>query len=335
MPTIRKITGLVSIFLLILVPLVAYEEDAKGGFSLSPLMGMIIGQSEEILYKYKNSDQYVSQLLWDLKPLFYLGIDSDFGPRDPFQKSGFIASGSVKFGLPLKTGMVEDRDWNDSSADYLTHYSRHDAYSQNAILTDLSAGYSWRIKDYLVLSACGKFSYMYFSWMAENGYYQYADKVDGHYKKWDESIPKKSVYGAIMRYIQHWFILAPVLTVKSRLERRIFFEGSVSYSPLIYCADRDDHFFSDVPYHGRLFYGYYSFGHYIDGNTRITFSASKNLDLSLSISYRYITGLRDVSFYAYTGADVSGNAIENYDGGTGYSALDINFATRIRLYGRR
>ena len=99
MPTIRKIGVLVSIiFLFMILP-----AQAEGVFfdryclNLSPLAGMLYGHAEEIVYKYPKKAQYLSELLWDLKPLFYIGIAADLGPRNPFQNSGLIAAGSFKF----------------------------------------------------------------------------------------------------------------------------------------------------------------------------------------------------------------------------------------------
>jgi len=333
--TIGKISLLVSLLFLCRFTAIAEPGTGRHSLSISPLMGMITGKSEENLYKYKDSDQHVSQLLWDLKPLFFTGFELDFGPAEPFKSGGFASAASLKFGLPFKTGIMEDRDWADNSADYLTHYSRHDAYSQNAILAAISAGYSWRITDFFVLGAYGEFSYMYFSWMAEDGFYQYSTFSGGHYNEWDESIPKEKVYGAVVRYAQNWFIFSPVLSVKGRIHGRLFVEGNISYSPLAYCADRDDHLLQDTSGHGKLFFGNFPFGHYINVSARLNYSLLETLDLCLSFSYRYITGLRDKTYYAITGAGASGHSIVNYEGGTGYSAIDINLAAKIRVYGRR
>ena len=337
MLNIRKISILVILLFLSLNVLEAQNEAAGKhyGFSLSPLAGILIGKSEEILYKYSYNDQYVSQLIWDLKPLIYVGLDVNFGRREPFEQNSFLAGASVKFGLPLKTGIMEDRDWQDKDYDYLTNYSRHDVYTQNAILLDLSAGYYWRVKDFLTIGVLGEFSYMYFSMMAENGYYQYAAKSGGNYIPWNDSIAKIPIYGAAIRYIQNWFIISPRISARGRLSRLFSVEGNIMYSPLVFCADRDDHLLLErLSYgsHQNLFYGYFYFGHYVNGNLGFTCSPAKNFDLSLSLSYRYITGLRNKTYYIRTGPGISGDSFENnYEGGAGFSAFDIEFAAKIRI----
>jgi len=332
MSTIRKISFLVILFLLSLNLLTAETEVSKRDyrFSITPLAGVLVGQLEEILYKYDNSDQYVSELLWDLKPLVYIGLHADFGPGEPFKRSGFTASASIKFGLPLRTGSMEDRDWLDSRYDYLTNYSWHEAYAQNAILADVSAGYSWSIRDFFVISVFAEFSYMYFSLMAENGYAQYAHWYGGNiYDEWDAGIEKKPIFGPGIRYIQNWFILSPGISLDIKINDYFSLGGVFNYSPLIYSMDRDDHFFRDL-----LYYGYFFLGHYVNGGINFCYSPSKNIELSLSVSYRYITGLRDKSYVANTGGNLNAAFSENYEGGMGYSVLDIKLAARIQIPGR-
>lgn len=333
MLTIRKIGFLVILAFLCHVPSEAQTHIGKSrfAFSITPLTGIIYGQVEEFLYKYTDSNQFVSQLIWDLKPLFYLGLKADFGPSNPFETSGFSALGSIKLGLPLKTGIMEDRDWNDDYADYLTHYSCHEAYIQKVdILADLSMGYSWRITDSLAFGTFFEFSYMYFSWLAKNGYYQYAEKVGGHYNEWDESIEKKPVYGTGIRYIQQYFIFSPGLSLSIKISGLFSLKGAFNYTPLIYCEDRDDHYMANM-----VFYGYFSFGRFINSESSFIFTPLKNLEFSFSMAFRSIAGLRDITYYAITVNEVPGPYIKNYEGGVKYTAIDLKLAARIRVFGRR
>ena len=334
MPTIRKICILVSICFFSLAPAGAQTESGRYGFYLSPLFGILYGQGEEILYRDSGWDQYASQLLWDLKPLVYTGLAADFGPRDPFERRGFIAAGSIKYGLPLRTGSMEDRDWMNLETNWLTHYSQHQAYSQNAILADLSAGYSWPLTNYLALSAYGEFSFMYLSWSADNGYAQYtteATKDEGDYPPWNNNLPKTYFNGKNILYTQIWFIFSPGLCLKGRINRLFSAQAHFNYSPLIYATAKDDHLIPNKDYQGRSFEDYLYFGHYLKGGGKFIFSPLENMDLSLSCSYRYITRTRGPSYWEYTGSEVTSHLSKNYDGGAGHSALEIEFAVRIRV----
>ena len=318
---------------------VPYEMRVKSGFgryffSFSPILGMIYGQGEEILYKYPDKTQFVSQLLWDLKPLFYSGFVIDFGKRDSVEVSGVNASLSLKYGWPLKTGIMEDRDWLNDNEDYLTHFSRHTAYSQNALLLDLSAGYSWKIRDNLSIGANGVFTYMHYSWSGENGFSQYPDSSfdSSDYPEWDKSYYKDYVYGKIIIYNQNWLIFSPGINLKWKIHPIFSIKAFFNYSPLIYVLTRDDHLIPDENYQGQAFWDYCSFGHFIDGNLESIFTFSNNLDLGLSISYRYIFGSRGPSDVAKAGIGSTGIVYQNqYEAGTGYNALDIGLYLKMSM----
>lgn len=337
MSTIRKIGILVSIFWLSMSSLNAETLSVadRYSFSLSPLLGALYGKSEEIVYKYPGQNQYLSQLLWDLKPLWYAGLAADFGPRDPYLNHGFIADGSVKIGLPFKTGIIEDRDWNNTD-NSLTNYSRHDAYSHGVVMLDLSAGYSWSLKRFATLgdaalSVYGELSYMYFSWSAENGYTQYAtyygDPPNGYYGPWSNSIPKTPISGRGILYVQNWFVLSPGISFKAKISRLFSLDLKLCYSPLIYCADKDDHLIRDL-----TFWDYCYWGNYLNGGAKVTFSLRKNLDLSLAWYYRYIDGPRGLSYEQQGSGPVYQTS--NDGSGAGYSTMDVELALRILIIGR-
>jgi outer membrane protease len=264
----------------------------------------------------------------------YAGLALDTGPRDPFGTNGWLASASVRFGLPLKTGIIEDRDWQYEDNDGLTNYSRHDAFSQNAILADVSAGYTWRIMEFLVAGAFAEFSYMYFSWTAEDGYYQYLNTdlagnlIPG--QTWTDDIAKKNIYGIGIQYTQNWFIFSPGIFVKGKISRLFSAEGNYKLTPLIYCADRDYHFYPYSDRYGGLFTGFFSFGHFIESGGKIIFSPEKNFDLALNVSYRYISMRRGNTYYSSNTSNVS----QNHDGTAGYSALNFGLSAKIRVAGR-
>ena len=327
---IRKIGILVSIFFLSFAPAFAQAGGASGrySFSLSPLFGFLYGQAEELVYRYPGQNPLLSELLWDLKPLFYVGLAADFGPRDPFQDDGIIAAGSIKFGLPFRSGTHENRDWLSPQENWLTHFSRHDVYVQSAILLDVSAGYSWRLTDFLALRAFAEFSFMHFSWSGENGFVQYAQRdAAGNFQRWDRSLPRTHLHGMVIRYSQNWFILSPGFSLKWRMHQRISLEGHFSYTPLIFCAARDDHLLRRI-----TFWDYLAFGHYINGGGRFLFSLKDNLDIAFSLSYRHITGTRGRTYVQdnETGQTTRGAN----DAGAGFSALDISLAARMRVFGR-
>ena len=303
-------------------------------FSVSPLAGTIWGQGEEILFKYRDRDQRISELLWDLKPLFYVGMAADVGPSDPFRGSGFSAAASAKFGVPMRTGIMEDRDWQYMDNDRLTNYSQHDANTQSAVLTDVSLGYSFMLSSFLALRFFGEFSYMHFNWMAEDGFIQYLPTDDNGNilpgQTWTPNIPKIPIYGPGIRYIQDWYILTPGLSLSARFSEFLGAGINIRYTPLVFGNDRDDHLFGM-----RIFSGEFRYGQYLDGGANLTLSPSDRLDFSVLGSFRHISGMRGentvliggIGSNIFTGISF----INPFDAGAGYWGLDIGLKARMRF----
>ena len=305
--------------------------------SISPLFGMLWGQGAFLLYKYPNRSQYASELLWDLKPLWYVGLAADFGPKDPFRRGGFSASSSIKFGLPLRTGHMEDRDWIGENHDYLTHFSRHCAFSQSAIMLDVCAGYTWALNHFLALRLYGAYSYMRFSWMAQDGFIQYPPfSADRDFPPWSDSLPKIPIYGPGIRYVQNWHIVSPGISLKGRIGNNVTWQGGFRYTPLVFCIHLDDHLFRDIRFSGS-----FAFSHFFEGSGSFAFSPNERVELSIAASYRHIARMRGNSYVHFNGLGphvedsrfTAGDIARNlFDGGAGYSALDIRLAARIRLW---
>ena len=291
-------------------------------FTISPIIGILYGQSEEIAYKYPEKDLYLSELLWDYKPLFYAGIIADYSKHDPFRQNSFTASSSFKYGFPFRAGILENRDWMNLSQNNITHYSRHDAYSSGAVFADISAGFSWSLRESLVLKTYGEFSYKRLSWSAKDGYLQYPSSgISGSFPAWDNNLPKQEVRGEVIRYTQNWFILAPRFYLKWKLIPSFSIMGNFNYSPLVYCYARDDHLLEPP----RSYHDYLFFGHYFNGSAEFAYSPDNNLGFSLNLSYSHISGTR--------GDSQTGTTLNRKGAGAGYSAFGIGLAFTMRPFG--
>jgi len=331
MSNIGKITLFVifiAVFMIaIFLPPAFAEENRSGfGFSITPSIGMINGQADEIVYKGSHSDMLNSELQWDLATLFYAGLAADFGPVNNFAKQGFVGNLSFKMGIPQRAGIMEDRDWLYENSNALTNYSRHDNFSERAIMADLSLGYSFPLLNFVAMGINLDFSYMHFYWIAKDGYYQYlATDGNGNIlpgQIWSDEIPKIPVKGNVLEYTQNWLIFSPGVFIKFRLGSYFSLNGNFNYSPFIYCADRDDHLITRKTYLDYLYYG-----HYLKGSGGITFSPLNYLDLTLFLSYNSITDSRGDTYIQ--SAKYSGIA------GGGYSAFEIGLLAKLLFFGRR
>lgn len=307
------------------VPLMA---EKAYSFSVSHSFGILYGHSEELVYKYAGKDTRYSELKWDLKPLFYLGAALDFGRTNPWERWGFFARGSVKYGLPLKTGIMVDRDWLDTDADYLTNYSRHDAYSLSALLSDASLGFSFPFLEVLVLKTGARFSHMYFSWAGQDGFTQYAAGNGWNYDPWNSELPKTPFSGTGIIYSQHWFIFSPVLALGVRLGPRFSLDFYTSVTSFIFCAAVDDHPFAKVPFQAR---DYLPWGLFLEEGIGFAFAPAEKIEIRLDWSFRYINGPRGETYQRATGEGDSFFFLSNGEAGAAFYALDAGISAKIRL----
>ncbi|MCL2093053.1 MAG: omptin family outer membrane protease [Treponema sp.] len=325
MPIIRWIGILVILGALIPGPARAAPPASSRGLVLSPLGGLIYGQGEEFLYKYRRQGQFASELIWDLKPLFYLGLALDYGPLDPYSQGGLSFGGALRFGIPAFSGTIENRDWVNPLHDRLSHYSRHDASVQQAVLWDLSLAYSFLLRENLAFKVSLDLHAMYFNWIAEDGYIEY-EYFGPQYLPWE----RIQVHGPGIRYMQNWFILSPGWKLLVRPAPILGLEGHFSYSPLIYASDRDDHLMTSPP---KTFTGTFVFGQFYDIGAKLSLFLPRGLDLSLGLSYRQIWDLRGETFVRDNHIlGTAGQVFQNgYDGGMGYRALSIELALGLAL----
>jgi outer membrane protease len=331
MKNIPVIFILVSIFSVLLgqIPLHA-ESSAFDPYTLSfhAMSGFIYGQGEEIVYKSPGSEVYLSQLLWDAKPLFYWGAGLELSLSRPLAARGFFGEVTANFGVPSESGGMEDRDWLASGHDDLTHYSSHRNFSQGMLLLAVKTGVSVPLFSLFYIRFFLSFSYQEFKWQAEDGFNQYAEKIGGDYAPWDPSIPQIDSSGPAVRYVQNWYILFPGLSLAVPFFKFTF---SLSYgiSPLIKGFAQDNHLSKAKlnQYNDDLYGGIFQ---ELKGN--LSFSPVKYASLGLSLAWRSVRGARGASWSRNNGAPSQGFF---YNGGNsagaGYSFWDTSLSLTMRL----
>jgi outer membrane protease len=302
-----------------------FGKDSKFSFSVYPLAGILYGQAEEIVYRNSADADYLSQLLWDIKPLAYAGAGLSFSMNELRPAPGLYADVSVKAGIPALTGRMEDRDWQLSDASILTNYSVHDNYTTRAFLMNAALGISLplRYRDRVIafLKIEGAVSYMYFDWIARDGYYQYNPSV---IKPWDPADPKTPVVGDQLMYYQHWLMVSPGIAALIPAGSRWLVEVSLNaVSGPVWAWARDEHIGK-----GYEYYDYPTGGILLEPGFEVSFSFNKRLRLTADVSYRYIRGSRGKTLSQKVGnADYS---TWNYNmAGAGFSALDAGLTLKV------
>jgi len=304
------------------------EQTASYAVSICPQFGFLYGQAEEIVYPSSEfKAELLSQLLWDIKPVFYYGLAMDFSRARPMDKWGFFSNFSLKSGIPGNSGNMEDRDWLSTQNTALTHYSIHDNITNNLLLLDLSAGVSFPITRSLLMKTYLSVSYMYFSFYGENGYGTYAREIGVHNSGIYASIndnPRKIPFdGKVINYTQDWFIVASGVSLGYYFNTRFYAELVFQISPLVFCDDFDEHLVT-----GDKFRDYMLGGVFLEPGFHFSWFASKRLELSLGLSWRYIGG---TSGETYIKRSYTDSYVKEGTAGAGLSVIDTGLSLKVHL----
>jgi outer membrane protease len=305
-------------------------------FSISPLAGFLYGQSEEIVYKEKeaDSDTYLSQLLWDMKPLLYYGLELEFSRVDPMGGFGFFVKGSLKSALPFfagRTGVMEDRDWRNH--EQLTDFSISDNYTEGTLLADVSLGISVPLFSTVLLSCyLPGFSFMYFSWTAKDGY---GESPPG-------STPK-IFSGEVLHFSQEWWILSAGLSLDFPLGtvlpgvpffNRCSLGGFVQAGLVLYYEDEDNHLIAKTQYKDTASFHPAApvWPIMLEGGLELVFSPHRRIDIAVHGSYRHISGVRGYCESRYPTGQYETEWTDSPNStGAGYVVWDAGLSVRTRF----
>jgi outer membrane protease len=302
------------------------EKTREYGFAFGPKLGFVHGTAFELVYKFpgRNNDALLSELKWDIKPVFYMGAALDFGLIDIMSRPGFFASASVKFGFPGDTGSIENRDWRSSENMDLTDFSSHTNRTDEFYWADIVLGASIPIKPYLYIKPLIAGSWMRFAFTARDGYGIYAEKKIGNnlFFPIDDDPRIESFEGEVIHYEQNWLLLAAGFRLGSLYFKPFSFYLSFQISPLTYCAAVDEHI-------GRrtTFRDYTGFGLYLEPKAGFTFAPAP-FEISLDFSYRYIGRTRGETYIKV------GNTpfyLDSKEGGAALSLFKTSFLFKINI----
>ncbi|MDR3146151.1 MAG: omptin family outer membrane protease [Treponema sp.] len=298
--------------------------------SLSPQFGMFWGQGEEQVYENEESNRLLSQLLWDIKPLWYLGTGMEFAQKNPLEGPGVFGVLSAKFGVPATSGVMEDRDWLSPGGE-LSNYSQHGNLTDGAMFLDLTLGLSIPAWNLITIRFFSGVSYMRCSWDAYDGYYRYGKSSGGVYEPLTDSDPAVSMSGVVISYSQDWLFLPFGMRISIAPNRLFSVALYYSAGPVINFLGQDNHYM-------RIRTGYYgqfadetSGGYVLDGGGELRFSPLERFSLLLRVSHRGVTAKpHGSSFGSYTG---TGNRTWNFLGnvaGGRFQSLDLGIGLEIR-----
>jgi outer membrane protease len=330
----KNITSLTVLVIIILTLSPSYNarcQEEKGernyGFSFGTQFGFINGRALEYVYAQSGQtvNEILSELIWDIKPVFYYGLEVDFGRINLMKAPGFFASLSFKAGVPGDSGDLEDRDWMSSENSNLTHFSSHTNKTREFLSLDAAAGVSIPLRPYLYLKPFISGSWTRFSFAGRDGYGIYARKKTDNpasYHDIDDNPERNSFIGReVINYTQDWYFLAAGVSAGTDILSPFSLEIFFQISPLSYCVAVDDHFYYDK----RKFNDYSRFGLFLKPGGRFSFSAQQ-IEFSLEAAWHFTGKTKGESYLDY-----GDYAVGNGEAGAGLSFFDLRLLVKLRI----
>lgn len=101
------------------------EKSDSIKISVSPVIALIYGNINEYVF---DDGKKVSQLDWDVKPMFLSGTGISV------TYSGFNLTGGLLYAVNDSIGTIRDHDWNSSTGE-MTNYSKHAVKQRGSIFS--------------------------------------------------------------------------------------------------------------------------------------------------------------------------------------------------------
>jgi len=299
------------------------KQIGKYNFSLGGGFGFIYGQALELVHPNATEGEFLSQLIWEIKPVYYAGFKADLGLSDPLSVPGFFSSLAVKAGIPGYSGNLEDRDWQSIENADLTSFSRHKNETNGLIWIDLSAGASLPVK-YLYIKPFLSGSWMHFSFSGKDGYGIYARKKGyGIYYSIDDNPDTVDYSGKkVITYQQDWLLLAAGFSIGTTILVPFSFDISFQISPIAYCAASDNHLTRNIVFKDFTYLGFF-----LEPKFNVSFNLKK-FAFSLEASYRYISKTTGES---YENIDGEGYKLSENKAGAGLSVMDCQLIFKYKF----
>ena len=297
------------------------------GFSFGTQFGFVYGQILELVYPVPGGTrgELLSELIWDMKPVFYYGFQFDFNRINLMSAPGFFASVSFKTGVPVNSGIMEDRDWLSIENDALTYFSRHTNKTREFYWLDAVIGASIPVRSYFYIKPFLSGSWMFFSFTGRDGYGIYAKEKSQNSNTFHpiENNPDKKTYsGEVIRYQQNWLLLATGFSIGTDILSPFSFEFTFQISPFTYCAAKDQHLTRNT-----VFMDFTYWGLFIEPRASISFTLNR-FEFSLEAGFRYI---RRTTGESFINKDNAGFYRDENKAGAGISALDMRLLVKVRL----
>jgi len=313
----------------------SHAQESSYRFSLGTQFGFLYGHISELVYSVPDDtkNELLSELIWDVKPLYYFGLHFDLCRRDVMKDSGFFLSLFLKAGIPLESGKMENRDWMSVENAELTHFSAHTNKNNHLFLAEVSVGATLPVKNFFYVKPFLTGCWSYFSFTGKDGYGEYArSKGGGAYYPISDNPNTESFYGQdVIQYNQNWIKISPGISAGLNFLSGFAVDFSLKISMFTYCKARDDHLSVQISNGSnttpRTYMDFTFGGLFLEPAFNFMFSI-KNLDFVFNIAYRQIGNANGFSYISIDNSDYYFSAAK---AGAGLKMLDSGFLVRMRF----
>ncbi|MDR1869323.1 MAG: omptin family outer membrane protease [Treponema sp.] len=336
MKNIAVFTVLVIIFISFLADNSAYcldsNKERKYVFSFGTQFGFVYGQAFELVYPTpgETKGELLSELRWDMKPVFYYGVKLDFNLANIMSRPGFFSSVSYKTGIPADSGVMEDRDWMSVENRELTNFSSHTNKTGDFYWLDAVVGASVPVKNYFYIKPFLSGSWMRFSFTGRDGYLIYArektyNPITGNPETFypiNDKPDEGNLSGNVITYKQDWLLVAAGFSIGTKLLSPFSFELSFQISPLTYCATMDEHLLRSITFRDFTYMGLF-----LEPSGSFSFTLER-IEFSLEFAYRHIGRTIGESYKKENDGDYLYSPNE---AGAGLSLSDLRFIVKLKF----
>ncbi|MCR4579506.1 MAG: omptin family outer membrane protease [Treponema sp.] len=213
-----------AILILILTNAFCFAEN-NFHFSIAPRFSFTCGELNELLFG--SEGELVSQLDWEQKGLFNIGLEASAGYKN------LILDTSFDYSIPLAASSMQDSDWNNGEKYSLTE---HPIYSSQNLNTSASLGYEIKTPARLSVIPQLQFNYIYSDFKAGIG----SGVRNGRNIR---------VYG--VDYRRHTYLFFTGLKVKAEIIPGLFLQTGFLLAPFCYQDGLDYHHGKRHPFTSR------------------------------------------------------------------------------------
>jgi outer membrane protease len=312
----RNITALTILVIMIKAFFVnnpAYSQAAGRSYDIfiEQQLGFVNGQALEIVYSLPEAaSELLSELTWDMKPVFYLGLKVDIELIDIMRRPGIFSSLSFKAGIPEDTGVLENRDWMFRNSDAMTHFSSHTNRTNRFIMADAVIGASIPVASFMYIKPFISGIWMNFWFTGRDGHGEYP---------WGNEV----FSGDVIHYEQNWYLAAAGISLGTRLLFPFTFDFSFQISPFAFCDAFDEHIERRI-----IFRDYTSNGLFMEPAVSVSYTIRRRVKLSFDFAYRHIGRTRGTT---YVNENDTGNFLVQEESGAGLSLTDMRLRLRFFL----